>query len=115
MTTDNRAVPHIILTSDASGGWGCGGFWEQKWFQVAWEGTECSSPTNIAVKELIPIVIAVALWGIEWQGRVVNYCRYDNQAVVVAVLQARRQRLCTYFDVCFSLWMYIAVNLSPHI
>ena len=57
MTAAHRTLPNTILTSDASGTWGCGGYWGDKWFQVSWEDTECSP----AVKELIPIVIAAAV------------------------------------------------------
>ena len=32
-----QLVPTSTLTSDASGTWGCGAFWESKWFQLAWE------------------------------------------------------------------------------
>lgn len=67
-----------------------GPFWEKRWFQVAWKDTRCSPSTNIAVKELIPIIITAALWGKEWQGKVIN-CRCDNQAVV-AVLQSRSSK-----------------------
>ena len=45
---------------------------------------------NIANKEFIPIVIAAALWGKSWSGRVVC-CRCDNEAVV-AVLNKRTSR-----------------------
>ena len=76
--------------SDASGTWGCGAFWESKWFQLAWEGTRCGVGVNIATKELIPIVMAVAMWGKFWNGQVVN-CRCDNMAVV-AVINSRTSR-----------------------
>ena len=36
---------------------------------------------SIAVKELIPVVIAAVLYGRQWQGQVVQFC-VDNQAVV---------------------------------
>ena len=44
---------------------------------------------NIAAKEFIPIV-AAAVWGREWQGKVVG-CRCDNQ-VVMAVLHSRTSK-----------------------
>ena len=36
---------------------------------------------NIATKELLPIVIAAAIWGKHWYGKIV-LCRCDNEAVV---------------------------------
>ena len=46
--------------------------------------------TSLPVKELIPIVIAIALWGRNWTGQVVQ-CRCDNSAVV-AVLASRTSK-----------------------
>ena len=45
---------------------------------------------NIATKELIPVVMAGALWGKHWEGEIVN-CRCDNKAVV-AVLKSRTSK-----------------------
>ena len=82
--------PDVTLTSDASGTWGCGAYWGSKWFQLAWSSTSCPEETNIATKELVPIVIAAAMWGRCWSGQVVC-CRCDNSAVV-AVLNRRTSR-----------------------
>ena len=41
---------------------------------------------HITVKELLPIVMGVALWGRQWQGGSV-VCRCDN-AAVVAILKS---------------------------
>ena len=90
MTVVNRVEPEVIVTSDASGSWGCGAFWEEQWFQLAWADTQCSRNMNIAVKKLIPLVIAAAVWGRQWQGRTVG-CKCDNQAVV-AVLHSRTSK-----------------------
>jgi len=62
--------PTIVLTSDASGSWGCGAFWGTSWFQLAWSDTACTMETNIATKELTPIVMAAAMWGRYWEGEV---------------------------------------------
>ena len=78
-------TPSVILTSDASGGWGCGAFYEEHWFQLAWKDTRGVEGLNIATKELIPIVIAIALWGRNWTGQVVQ-CQCDNSAVVAVIV-----------------------------
>ena len=44
--------PSVILTSDASGNWGCGAYWDSWWFQLPWSATSCPVGTNIATKEL---------------------------------------------------------------
>ena len=51
------------VVSDASGGWGCGAYVGNSLqsFQLQWPPTW--EATNIAVKELVPIVIAATLCG----------------------------------------------------
>ena len=61
-----RDVPDITITSDASGSWGCGAFWQQKWFQCSWHTSW--KTVDILAKELLPIVIAAAIWGKAWGG-----------------------------------------------
>lgn len=74
------------VTSDASGSWGCGAWYGCKWFQLQWDNYTQS--LHIAAKELVPIIVAAAVWGRDWQGcRVTAYC--DNSAVV-EVLNNRR-------------------------
>ena len=71
--------PDVEFSSDASGSWGCGAVWEDRWLQLAWHGTW--SDVYIATKELLPIVLACAVWGPHWQHKCVQvYC--DNMAVV---------------------------------
>ena len=72
------------ITSDASVSWGCGAYSSlHKWFQLAWP---CSwASVHIAAKELVPIVIAVAVWGSQWVGQAVRV-HSDNMAVVAALL-----------------------------
>ena len=78
----------VVDTSDASGSWGCGAWCDHRWFQLQWD--QQSRDKQIAVKELLPVIIASAIWGHEWAGRrVVSNC--DNQAVV-AVLNSRDSR-----------------------
>lgn len=82
-----RKEPEAILTSDASGSWGCGAFtstgcWFQLKFPDSWDDV------HITVKELLPIVLAAALWGHRWRGDSVC-CRCDNAAVVAIVNSGR--------------------------
>ncbi len=80
-------VPQAVLTSDASGSWGCGAFtssgcWFQLRFPESWDNV------HITVKELLPIVLAAALWGHSWRGTTVC-CKCDNAAVVAIVNSGR--------------------------
>ena len=70
------------VTSDASGNWGCGAFWGSAWFQLQWAGL--LHEAHIAIKELVPLVLAAALWGRQWKGKTI-LCRSDNIAVVAAI------------------------------
>ena len=81
-------LPMVVVTSDASGSWGCGAWYQQSWFQVAWD--ERSQHLSIAAKELVPIILACAVWGHTWRDHQVC-CQCDNQ-VVIAALQARTCR-----------------------
>ena len=67
------------MASDASGSWGCGAWCGTHWFQIRWDTT--SENLTIVVKELLPIVVACAMWGDTWMDRRVQ-CHCDNQAVV---------------------------------
>jgi hypothetical protein len=72
-----------VVVSDASGLWGCGAYYAQEWFQLEWASSTLAG-ASIAVQELIPLVVAVALWGSDWRGEVVS-CKTDNAAVVAVI------------------------------
>ena len=76
------------MVSDASGSWGCGAFYLQHWFNLQWSANMQMFP--IAVKELLPVVIAAAIYGNQWSGKLVLF-RVDNMAVV-EVLKATYSR-----------------------
>ncbi len=85
LITDPTAPPAVILTSDACGQWGCGAWSGHRWFQLQWVPTILNK--QIAVKELIPVIIAAAIWGRHWANKRVR-ANCDNQAVV-SVLNSR--------------------------
>ena len=78
----DRANPQISVTSDASGTWGCGAYEGDKWLQFAWPTTMEAS--HISVREMIPVVMAAALWGQYWTGKSVRFFS-DNSAVVALI------------------------------
>ena len=86
--------PKVMMTSDASGSWGCGAFTSAgEWFQL--EFPESWNDIHITVKELLPIVIGAAVWGCQWKGLTVT-CQCDNAAVVAVVNSGKSKvdRLC---------------------
>ena len=85
-----QASPSLEVTSDASGSFGCGAFsLNHGWFQLEWPDSWSSA--NIAAKELVPIVVAAAMWGPCWNHKCVCF-RTDNMAVVEVL------RTCTARD-----------------
>jgi hypothetical protein len=94
--------PSIHIYSDASGSFGCGAFDPVcGWFQLQWPTSWLAE--NIATKELLPVVIAAAVWGKYWpQKHVCFHC--DNMAVVSTLnkcsgrdLALINQMRCLYF------------------
>lgn len=84
MLEQSLRSPGVEVWSDASGGWGCGALWEERWFQLEWTTYPSFANASIAVKELLPIIVATAIWGHLWRGKVV-LCHCDNQAVVSTI------------------------------
>ena len=82
MHLPNVASLGAVLTSDASGNWGCGAYSGPHWFMLPWTGS--IADYHITVKELIPIVIAGAVWGSTWRGSTV-LAQCDNMAVAHTV------------------------------
>ena len=70
--------PSVCFSFNASGSWGCAAHWGNHWFQLKWDGPSLALP--IAVKELILIILATAVWGPVWRGETFK-CLCDNQAV----------------------------------
>ena len=65
--------PSVEMLSDASGGWGCGACWGYNWFQVRWQDWPAFAGVSIAAKELLPIIVVAATWGLR-SGRANRYC-----------------------------------------
>ena len=83
-------VDYEVMT-DASGRFGCGGPWGNRWFQVQWSPgyriTKLKNPfsqDSILLRELLPVVIAAAIWEKEWKNSVVRV-RCDNDGAVAAI------------------------------
>ena len=69
----------ILTTMDASGAWKCGVYQASAWFQKQWPSSFLDK--QITSKELLPIVIAITIWGSKWENQSV-YCHCGNEAVV---------------------------------
>ena len=92
-----------VVTSDASGSWGCGAFLDDgRWFQISWQGFW--SQVHITVKELLPVVVACAVWGRTTQGNSIRI-RCDN-AAVVAILRSgtSKDKLAMHLMRCLAFF-----------
>ena len=74
--------PDHHLCTNASGTWGCSAWSPPHWLQIQWSAE--TSLLIIALKELFPIVIATAVWGTAWRGKLI-LCHCYNAAVVAQV------------------------------
>ena len=54
----------VEFASDASGGWGCGVWWEKEWFQFQWP--KQAKEHHISFLELVAVMLACAAWGPQW-------------------------------------------------
>ena len=60
----------------------CGAFSGSQWFQLQWNSA--LEKSHITLKELIPIVLAAAIWEKQWTGKTV-LAQCDNTAVVAII------------------------------
>ena len=79
----------VHFFTDASGLFGCGALWSPFWFQLQWPHSYRDQhlklkEESITLKEILPIVVACAVWGHLWRNKsVMAHC--DNQGAVAAV------------------------------
>ena len=84
--------PSVHVYSDASGSFGCGAVVSNgAWFNAQWPPSWSS--VNIAVKELVPVVLAAVLWGPLWRGQHILF-HIDNMAVVQVVRNLNASDCC---------------------
>ena len=75
-------APDIRVWSDTSGK--CGALWGGSWFQGTWEKYPKAQQWDIAAKEMLPIILAAAIWGKTWSRSIVQF-NCDNAAVVSVI------------------------------
>ena len=75
--------PDFSLSSDASGRYGFGVYYDGEWFNGSW--LRAQQPLCIAYKELFPIVLACHVWGASWARKRVEF-QCDNTAVVSVIM-----------------------------
>ena len=98
--------------SDASGTYGCGavvdslGYFQLEW-PLGWE------EIDISVKELVPVVVAAALWGGLWRGK--HICFHSDNMAVVSILSTKTAKSPHLMHLlrCFSFYCaFYCINVS---
>ena len=98
--------PSHHIYSDASGSYGCGAFdVSSDWFKVRWPNHWVIS--CIALKEFVPIVIAVAILGPHWQG--CQVCFHSEKMAVVSPLVKRATKDACMNHLLCTLFFYAAI------
>ena len=109
-------TPETHVYTDASGLFGCGGVvWPFQWFHLQWPASWAE--VDIAVKELVSVVITSALWGQSWYRLHIRF-HVDNMAVV-AILKKQSARSpiahhllrCLYFYTAFFQFDYTTEHI----
>ncbi len=73
-----------------------------EWLQLKWP--EVWRDIHITVKELLPVVMVVAIWGHKWKGKSVKY-QCDN-ATVVAIINTTSEKAMYLMQTAFFLLTY---------
>ena len=97
--------PQVHVYSDAAGICGCGGFVQSLgWFQLFWPSNW--NEVGITAKELAPVVIAAALWGNLWGGKLV--CFHSDNLGVVGLLKKPTSKVPLQMHLIRCLLFYAA-------
>ncbi len=101
-------IPSCHVFSDASGSFGCGAICGESsaWFQLSWP--DAWAAVGIAAKELVPIVVAAALWGAQWAGR--HICFHSDNDAVVSIIQRRSAKHLLITHLLRCLFFYASVH-----
>ena len=111
-------TPATVIYSDASGTWGCGAVCQSDWFQLKWDSS--SEKYHISIKELIPTILATAVWGHHFRGKALHI-KSDNVTAVAAINhQSSSVKEITYLLRClafivarFQIWP-LASHILEH-
>lgn len=97
-------TPQAVIQTDASGSWGCGAYFNGRWWQ--WQWPPEWAPIAIMAKELVPIVLSCAVWGPQLSRKSILF-QCDNTGVVAAVNKGSA-RDTLVMNLLRSLWFFTA-------
>ena len=98
------STPALVVQTDASGSWGCGAVFNHRWLQLKWP--EEWIDEDIMAKELVPVVLMVAVWGpLLYRQHVLLQC--DNLGLVTSINKgSAKPKLVMHLLRC--LWFFTA-------
>ena len=97
-------LPEAHIFTDASGRWGCGAYWNTQWFKAPWSSTW--QQVNIVTKELVPVILALAVWGEQLASLHVQI--YSDNMAVVEVIRAKSSKDCTVMHLLRCMHFFAA-------
>ena len=98
-------VPDILIQTDASGYWGCGAVFSHRWLQLQWP-KEWRDEAIMVKKELVPIVLAIVVWGYQLARKDI-LVKSDNLNVVTAINKGScREAMVMHLLRC--MWFFVA-------
>ena len=109
MVQGSARTQRVAVFTDASGEVGCGGWWGTRWFQFKWPPVGSFRDLPITQKEVLPVVMATAVWGSQWYRSAVKiFC--DNEGAVAVLTSGYSRdpqimRLLRFFFFIFK-WTY---------
>ena len=107
MVHGSARVQQVVAFTDASGEIGCGGWWGT---QYKWSAAGHFRDLSITQKEVLPVVMATAVWGQQWRRSAVKiFC--DNKAAVI-MLSAGYSRDPQIMHLLQCLFFIFQIELS---
>ena len=94
----------FVIYTDAPGSWGCGAICGIYWFQ--WQRPAEWQQVGIMCKELTPIVLSCAVWGLTFSRKQVLFC-CDNLSLVNA-LNKGSSKDPSVMKLLRTLWLFTA-------
>ena len=103
---DPTMVPStpIAIQTDASGSWSCGAVYNHRWLQLRWSDEWMHQ--DIMAKELVPVVIMVAVWGpLLVKQSILLQC--DNLSLLTSINKGTAKQTLV-MHLLRSLWFFTA-------
>jgi len=93
-------VSDLLIQTNASGAWGCGAVFYHRWLQLQWSREWMGEA--IMAKELVPIVLAIVIWGHQLARRGLGKKR------IVTAINKISCREAVVIHLLWCMWFFVA-------